>query len=436
LSEGKRRTAGIRVEPVRRGTLTEVARLTGKLALNEDRIAHIHPPVEGRVHAVKVQFGDQVKAGQVLAIVDSQQVGRTKLELFKSIQDVRLAKVNYEWQQSIRENTQAMIASLEKGLPITEIEKQFGDRPMGEYRLQLLAAYAELHKARADHSRLTDVSGQGVVPAKQLIAAKATLDAAQATFSAAMEQIRFTSPRNELVAKQDLEKAQTTEAINRELLGILGYHELKPEDIDPAIQKETISHYTVTAPFDGTVITKDVVLLDQVDSTKQMLSIADFATVWVQADVYEKYLPLLQQLSNKVVRFRVESYPGRAFEARVFYLGNMVDAKTRTVDMRAIVDNPDRILKPGMFVELELPTQGIPGVLQVPASAIQTHEKSTFVFVQKGEGLFERRDVRVGRAGNGVVEITAGVKEGEPVVVEGAFALKSEMLSDLMGEEG
>ena len=78
LSEGKRRTAGIRVEPVRRGTLTEVARLTGKLALNEDRIAHIHPPVEGRVHEVKVQFGDQVKAGQVLAIVDSQQVGRAR----------------------------------------------------------------------------------------------------------------------------------------------------------------------------------------------------------------------------------------------------------------------------------------------------------------------------------------------------------------------
>ena len=206
-------------------------------------------------------------------------------------------------------------------------------------------------------------------------------------------------PRNELVAKQDLEKAQTTEAINRELLGILGYHEIKPEDIDPAIQKETISHYTVTAPFDGTVIGKDVVLLDQVDSTKQMFSVADFATVWVQADVYEKYLPLLQQLLNKVVRFRLESYPGRTFEARVFYLGNMVDAKTRTVDMRAIVDNPDRILKPGMFVELELPAQGVPGVLQVPASAIQTHEKSTFVFVQKGDGLFERRDVRVGRTG-------------------------------------
>ena len=435
LSEGKQRAAAIRVEPVHKGTLTEVVWVTGKLALNEDRITRIHPPIEGRIHEVKVRFGEEVKAGQVLAIIDSQQVGRAKLELFKSIQEVGLAKASYEWQQTVRENTGALIVSLEKGVPITEIEAQFADRPMGDYRHQLLAAYAELHKARVDHSRLTEVSGEGVVPGKQLTAAKANLDAAQATFSAAMEQIRYTMTRNELVAKQDLEKAQTTEAINRELLGILGYHEVKPEDIDPAIQQETISHYLVNAPFAGTVISRDVVLLDQVDPTKQMFSIADFATVWVQADVYEKYLPLLQQLLDKVVRFRLESYPGRTFEARIFYLGNMVDASTRTADMRAIVDNPNRILMPGMFVELELPVESAPGVLQVPTSALQTHEKSNFVFVQKGDGLFERRDILVGRTGHGVVEITTGVKEGEPVVVEGTFVLKSEMLSELIGEE-
>jgi cobalt-zinc-cadmium efflux system membrane fusion protein len=425
----------VQAEVVHHGTLTETVRLTGKLALNEDHIARIHPLVEGRIHEIKVQFGDRVKAGQVLAVIDSQQVGRAKLELFKAIEEVRLANVNYQWQQTIRENTQALIASLEKGLPITEIEKQFADRPMGDYRQQLLAAYADLYKARADHSRLAEVSSQGVIPEKQLIAAKATLDAAQATFSGAMEQIRFTAMRNELAAKQELEKDQTTEAIDRELLGILGCHDIKPEDIDPAVQREAISHYELKAPFDGTVIERNVALLDQVSPTTEMFSVADFSTVWVQADVYERYLPLLEHLSNKVVRFRSESYPDRVFQARIFYLGNMVDAKTRTADMRAIAENPDRLLKPGMFVELELPAQSAPGVLQVPASAIQTHQKATFLFVQKGDDVFERRDVRLGRTGNGTVEITAGVKEGEPVVVAGAFALKSEMLSDLMGEE-
>ncbi len=147
----------------------------------------------------------------------------------------------------------------------------------------------------------------------------------------------------------------------------------------------------------GRLSERNVALLDQVVPTTEMFSVADFSAVWVQADVYERYLPLLANLSNQVVRFRSESYPGRDFKARIFYLGNQVDAKTRTVDMRAIAENPDRLLKPGMFVELELPAQSVPGVLQVPASAMQTHQKATFVFVQKGDDLFERRDVRLGR---------------------------------------
>jgi multidrug efflux pump subunit AcrA (membrane-fusion protein) len=134
LPEEKQKASGIRVEPARRGTLTETVRLTGKLALNEDHVARIHPLVEGRIHEIKVQFGDHVKAGQVLAIIDSQQVGRAKLELFKAVQETRLARVNCQWQQTIRENTQALIASLNKGLPVTDIEKQFADRPMGDNR--------------------------------------------------------------------------------------------------------------------------------------------------------------------------------------------------------------------------------------------------------------------------------------------------------------
>ncbi|MHB8972714.1 MAG: efflux RND transporter periplasmic adaptor subunit [Pirellulaceae bacterium] len=435
LSEVKQGTAGIRVEPAQRGDLTTFVRVTGKIALNEDRETRIHPLVEGRVHKVNVQFGDRVKAGDVLAVVDSQQIGRAKLDLYKSIKETRLAEVNSEWQLRINKNTQALILDLEKEMPITEIETKYPDLPMGEYRQELLSGYAELHKARSDQERLADVSGQGIVAGKQLIAAQAVRDAAQATFSAAMEKIKFTAARNELSAKQELEKAQTTEAINREILGILGFRAVNAEDIDPAVQKETISHYEVTAPFDGTVISRDVVLLDQVDPGTQMFTVADFSTVWLKADVYEKHLPLLGSLASKTIQFRADSYPDRMFEATVFYTGDIVDEKTRTADMRAIAQNPEGLLKPGLFVELQLPAQAVPDMFQLPSSAIQEHEGKKFVFVQIGDSLFERRDIRVGRTSDDAAEITAGVKEGEQVVVEGAFALKSEMLSELIGEE-
>lgn len=435
LSEGKQRAAGIRVEPARRGDLTRSVRVTGKVALNEDRVTRIHPLVEGRVHEVNVQFGDRVKAGQVLAVIDSQQVGRAKLELYQRTLETRLAKVNYDWARQISQNAQALIGDLEKGLPIGDIEQRYPNKPMGDFREQLLSAYAELYKARADYKRLETLSDQGITAGKMFIDAEAARDAAQATFSGATEQIKFTAQRNELSAEQDLEKAQTAEAVSREILGILGHRNADMANIDPAIQGETISHYPVKAPFDGTLISKDIVLLDQVDPSTQMFSVADFSTVWLSADIYEKDLSLLDGLSDKTIRFRTDSYPDRHFEASIFYTGDIVDEKTRTADMRAIAENPEGVLKPGMFVELQLPTQTVPDVCQVASSAIQEYEGKKFVFVQIGDSLFERRGVRLGRAGNGTVEITAGVKEGEPVVVEGAFALKSEMLSDVMGEE-
>ena len=435
LSEGKQRTAGIRVEPVHRGDFARIVRVTGKIALNEDRVTRIHPLVEGRVHEVDVQFGDKVKAGQVLAIIDSQQVGQAKLELYQRMLETRLAKVNHEWQREISQNTQALIGELEKGVSMADIEKRFPDKPMGNFRQQLLSAYAQLYKARADYKRLKELSDKGITAGKLFIDAEAARDAAQATFSGTLEQIKFTVQRDEMSAYQEVEKAQTAEAVSREILGILGHRNVNTNDIDPAVQGEAISHYPVRAPFDGTLISKGVVLLDHVDPTTQIFSIADFSTVWVSADIYQKYVPLLEGLSDKTVRFRAGSYPDRTFEASIFYTGKIIDEKTRTADMRAIAENPDCLLKPGMFVDLELPVEAAADVLQVPASAVQKHEGEMFVFVQKEDGLFERRDVQIGRSAGDSVEISSGLKEGEPVVVAGGFAIKSELLSELIGEE-
>lgn len=421
----KQKAAGVRVEPARRADLAETVRITGKVALNEDRVTRLHPLVEGRVHEVHVQFGDRVKQGQVLAVIDSQQVGRAKLELYKSRRETRLAQVNCDWQKTVYENTLALIDALQEGMPITEIEDRFRNKPMGEYRDRLLTTYADLHKARADYQRLAEVTERGIVAAKQMLAATAARDAAQAKFAGDLEQIRFLAERNKIAAEQELEKARTTEAVNRELLVILGYKDIQDEEIDPAIQREAISHYEVKAPFDGTVISKDIVLMDQVDPGTQMFSIADFSTVWVKADVYEKHLPLLASLADDTVRFHADAYPDRHFEANVFYTGNIVDEKTRTADLRAIADNTDGLLKPGMFVQIDLPGSVVPNVLQVPRTAVAEEEGETFVFIQKGEEQFERRDVKVRRSAGEVVEIVEGLQPGERVAVAGLFALKT-----------
>ena len=436
MPEQKGKTAGIRVATVARKDLVARVRVTGKVAINEDRISHIYPLVSGRVHEVNVQFGDRVKAGQVLAVIDSQEVGRAKLTLYQRTLETRLAEVNHKWQHEIATNTLALIAELSRGVPIAEIQVRFKDKPMGNYRERLLSAYSQLYKARVDYKRLKELSEKGITAGKSFIDAEAARDAAEAAFWAAVEQIKFQVQRDELSARQELEQASTAEAVSRELLTILGYHQIATEDIDPAVQGECISHYEVKAPFDGVVIGKDIVLLDHVDPKTRMFSVADFSTVWVRADIYEKYLPLLRELAGKTIQFHSQSYPGRTFQANVFYAGEIVDEKTRTLDMRALAPNPEGLLKPGMFVQLELPSRRFPDVLQVPSSAVTQLEDETVVFVPVGEGAYEARPVKVGRTAGGAVEILDGLEEGESVVVQGVFALKSELLGASVAEAG
>lgn len=436
LPREKWKSAKIRIAPVQEGSFTETSIVTGKLALNEDRLAHIYSLVDGVVHEVRVGFGDEVRAGDELAVIDSTVVGQAKLSLVKDQLSADFAKVNYEWNQTIYKNTQALIEALEKGTTIPEIEQRFHDQPMGEYRQQLISSYARYHQTQADFTRLKDLSERGIKSEKDSIKAKADFVAAQATFRAWVEEIKFTSWQQMLDSEQQLRKAEMAYGTSRSSLYVMGYHEDEVSRMKPLDEGEGVAHYTIKSPFDGTVIGKNVVLDERVGPNTELFQVADLSSVWLQADIFEKDLQLLAGLEGKQIQFWVAGYPDRLFYAQVFYTGDIVDESTRTVRLMGVTENPDRLLKPGTFVEMKLPVRSYANVLQVPASAVQEHEGETFVFVHQGGDEFERRDVTPGRRSDGKIEIIDGLKPGEPIVVEGTFAVKSEMLSESMRESG
>lgn len=428
-------TAGLKLAAAEVSPLSQVTRVTGKVALNTDRVAHIYPLVEGRVEEVRVRFGDRVAAGQVLAIVQSKEVGQAKLELYQNRHLRDFAHIKLEWQQTISENTRELIAALEKETPIEEIEKRFQDQPMGDFRQQLLSSYANYLKAEADYERIRPLAERSLAPARQLTAARTTRDVDWTKLRAWMEQIRFDSHQQAVLAQQELRQAETRIAVNETTLQILGYGREELADIDPARQGAALAHYPIRAPFDGTIISKDVALLESVGPDRQILQIADLSTVWITADIYEQHLPLLAGLSGRDVRFRSTAYPDREFTAQVFYTGEIVDEKSRTVRLQALAENPDGVLKAGMFGEVELPEEQSGSALQVPASAVLEHEGEKFVFVHQAEDRFEKRRIEVGRQGDGSVEILSGLRAGESIAVSGGFALKSRMLADMLAEE-
>jgi cobalt-zinc-cadmium efflux system membrane fusion protein len=155
--------------------------------------------------------------------------------------------------------------------------------------------------------------------------------------------------------------------------------------------------------------------------------------VWVLLNIHEKDLAKVKQ--GTTVKIHTESYPGEVFAGKVAYIGNVVDPQTRTVPLRVEVPNPRARLKPGMFATAEVVT-GISSTeaIIIPSSAIQKIEGKPSVFVQGKDGSFAKRELELGREFGNSVEVKAGLKEGEQVVVTGAFTLKSELLKE--GLEG
>jgi cobalt-zinc-cadmium efflux system membrane fusion protein len=274
-----------------------------------------------------------------------------------------------------------------------------------------------------------------VIPEKEVIRARAEHEAAAAAYRALKEQIRFDAHQRALEAQQELQAADAAVTLSRSHLLILGFGEKDIDSMDPIAEGERIAYYPVRSPIGGTVIARNAPLSQHVTEHTELFRIADLSTVWLRADVFEKDLDAVQGLQERSVTFTTGGYPGRSFSASVFSLGDLVAEETRAAPLLAVAENPDGRLKPGMFVELELMVRNDADVLQAPASAIQHHAGATFVFVADGTTGFQRRDVQLGRSTEELVEIRAGLAEGEQIVIQGGFALKSEMLVDLLAEE-
>ena len=425
-------SAGIELGTPKSDVLTLVTEVTGKITLNEDRVAHVYPLVAGRVEEVFVQFGQRVKAGDVLASIHSPEIGDGKLKLYRDRLLLQYAALKNEWSQSVVQNSGALSDMLKKDASIEEIEQAFRDRPMGDYRQQLVGAYVNLSKSRIEYKRLQPLEKEGAIPLSRVTTSKAALDADLAIFQALLEQIHQDAKQSALAAEQALREAETRILVDEAALNILGYPRKELADIDPIKEENTLAHYQLRAPFDGTVLTKDIVLLERVDPNRQLMSIADLSTVWVTADIFEHQLPLLRRLAGKDVTFRSSAWPDKQFSARVFYTGETVDESSRTVGMRAVAQNREGFLKPGMFVDVLLTETSDGPVLLVPITAIQEYEGKSFLFVFEGENRFVRQDVRFGRRNEKFIEVVEGLDPDTQIVVNGGFALKTRMLANLL----
>ena len=304
--------------------------MLGEVGVNEDAYAEIGVPFQARVAAVRVAVGETVRAGQVLAELQSIELGRSR-----------------------------------------------GDHDTAAARVRLAQRALE---------RKTRLAQERIVPQREVQEAEAELAEAQASLSSA-----------------------------RAALGTMG---TSPGGADA-------SRFALRSPVSGVVIERDVVRGSITDPTHTLFRVGDLSRLWLRVHAYER--DAVRIPASAWARVTFPALPGATYTARVTTVGRQVEATSRTIPVRLVIDNPDGVLRPGMSARAAVPVGSSTGtILAVPLAAVQRVDEDWCVFIPRSEAAFEVRRVGRGRDMGGEVEVVTGLGAGETVVVEGSFLLKAE----------
>jgi cobalt-zinc-cadmium efflux system membrane fusion protein len=465
LSEAKFHRARIATEPARIERLTTEVGVVGMVQANADRQVEVRPRASGIVREVHARLGQKVKPGQPLVVLDSPEVGKARLDLRARQRELVTARFEADWKREIAANVKALIPALEKGiaedvanrhkdvkkdrhdeeaehkkgLPArTEaIEIRFAGKDLGTYRAALLQAFAEYEIALHEEEKNVSLQRQNIIGEHPVVVARHTRESMQAKLTSEIEQARYISAQERRVAEQAMKQAEAAVVDAAQRLRILGVTEdiphllAHPEEASKLAMTEDVTRYQIDAPFDGHILQKFAVPSQKADMNDVLFVLADLRTVWAKANVPESDIAKLERLRDGAIRFRATAYPGRMFEARLISVGSVVDPQTRTVPILAETDNPDGLLKVGMFVNILLDSSAVEEALTVPSAAVIEKDGAKFVFVPAGKDAprtFTLRPVDVGRQAGDRTVIRAGLNAGETVVASGAFFLKSELI--------
>lgn len=339
---------GLETARVAERSHADVIRGNAEIMYHEHAFAEVRPRVAGLVDQIAVEHGTVVRKGDLVAVIDSAEIGAIKANYLSTLPVVELAEATLERTRSL---TQA------NALPMKDE----------------LEARTSLYRARAD-----------------------LLNASQR-----LRNLGFTD--------SDLAKI--------------------------AQEQDTSSLVRIVAPIDGTVIERHAVPGEAVEPNHQLVAITDLSAMWALIDVYENDIERV--LPGQDVTFQIAGVPGRTFHGVVEWVDAAVDPATRTIRVRAELENTDGRLKANEFGFAEIRVGEPHPARFVPADAIQLIDGNHVVFLPEPEGTYrpQRIVLESGEQLSGEEEVVWGLNAGDEVVTTGSFLLKSEMHRDQLAGE-
>jgi Cu(I)/Ag(I) efflux system membrane fusion protein len=202
--------------------------------------------------------------------------------------------------------------------------------------------------------------------------------------------------------------------------------DIPPSEVDKLARTGKVTRtLTLRAPADGVVTDKAAVAGMRFAPGDTLFRIADLSHLWLIADVFEQDLASVRL--GAAARVTVAAWPGQTFTGTVGFIYPSVTRETRTARVRIELPNPDMLLKADMYGQAEIGTAADPmPVVAVPDSAVINGGTTQTVLIERGEGRYQPRKVKLGTRGDGYVEVTEGVAQGEKVVVGANFLIDAE----------
>jgi cobalt-zinc-cadmium efflux system membrane fusion protein len=327
FTDAQLKAANIVVEGAGPARIKTALQLPGEIRFNEDRTAHVVPRVAGVVDSVSADLGQEVKRGQVLAVLSSPSLSEQRSALQSAQRRLALARTTYEREKKLWEEKIS---------------------PQQDY----LQAEQAMQEARIEVANAN----------QKLLALGATPGSAA-----------------------------------------LGRYELR-------------------APFDGMVVEKHISLGESVKEDVNVFTISDLSSVWAEISVAANNLNLVR--IGEPVTIRSSAFEQTA-SGKVSYVGSLIGAQTRTATARVTLTNPQRIWRPGLFVNVELVASETDAPVTVSAEAIQTVEDKPTVFLRVPGG-FVPQHVQTGRSDGRRVEIVGGLAPRAGHAASGSFVVKSQ----------
>ena len=369
ITSGLKTTGVVRARPDAKGVVT--AQVPGRIVLNQ-----------------AVSLGSAVGRGEQIGYVEQvlDVSGQTGLET---------QRLEVEAQQR---EVEARKLELRNTVLSLQSQQAQSRAAAGQARTRLAQAQRELRRAQ----NLLEV---GAVPRKRVEEAQTAVKVIEDEVASAEKQV--------VLLGEQIKSAQTGQSIFR----------------SPTI-RQPLRNFPLISPITGIIDQIKATSGQQVASGAELLNIVNLSTVLLEAQVFEKDLATVRESTR--ASFTSPALLGEVYtigtadgDGRLLSVGQTVNEQTRTVPVIYEVKNPFNRLKDGNFIEITIDTSGNRQVLAVPKSAVVREQAETFVFVFDGGETFERRQVALGAEGADFYEIVSGLKEGDRVVIEGVYQLRT-----------